>query len=136
MSPDLLARTAALVDIPSLSHDESALADLVESELRALPALEVVRIADNVVARTRLGLAERVVLAGHLDTVPPAGNERARIEGEICHGLGSADMKGGLAVLLALAGEISAPRRDVTFVFYACEEVARRPLGAARDRRP
>ncbi|HVB06865.1 MAG TPA: succinyl-diaminopimelate desuccinylase [Acidimicrobiales bacterium] len=125
MHEDLLLETARLVDVPSVSRDEAAMADLVEEELRALPGLEVVRVGNNVVARTALGLAGRVVLAGHLDTVPPAGNERSRVEGDVCHGLGSADMKGGLAVLLALAWGIEAPRRDLTFVFYACEEIAR-----------
>ncbi len=125
---DLLALVAELVDIPSVSHDEAAIAGFVESELRAC-GLEVERLGDNVVARTTLGRAGRVVLAGHLDTVPPAGNERARIEGDICHGLGSVDMKGGVAVLLALARELVEPVYDLTYVFYACEEVERRYSG-------
>jgi succinyl-diaminopimelate desuccinylase len=135
---DLLARTAALVDVASVSHDERALADLVERELRASPGLEVVRIEDNVVARTRLGRGRRVLLAGHLDTVPPAGNARARVEGDVLYGLGSADMKGGLAVLVDLATSIDAPAVDVTYVFYACEEVARSHSGlwAVARRRP
>ena len=122
---DLLEVTARLVDVASVSHYEAQLADLVESELATAAGLEVVRIGDNVIARTNLDRPTRVVLAGHLDTVPPAGNATARVEGDRCHGLGSADMKGGLAVLLRLARELDGPRRDVTFVFYACEEVAR-----------
>jgi succinyl-diaminopimelate desuccinylase len=126
---DLLARTATLVDIPSVSHGESALADHVEAELGAAPGLEVRRIGDNVVARTALGRPARLVLAGHLDTVPPNGNEVTRIEGDVLRGLGSADMKGGLAVMLALAAAVPEPVVDVTYVFYVCEEVDRRDNG-------
>jgi succinyl-diaminopimelate desuccinylase len=135
---DLLALVAELVEIPSVSHDEAALAASVESRLRRATGLEVERVGDNVVARTKLGRAERVVLAGHLDTVPPAGNERAVIEGDVCHGLGSVDMKGGVAVLLALAGELVEPVYDLTYVFYVCEEVEHRFSGLEllRDARP
>lgn len=121
---DLLARCAELVDIPSVSHHEAALADVVEAALRALPWLTVDRVGDNVVARTSLGRSQRLVLAGHLDTVPPNGNERARLEGDVLWGLGSADMKGGLAVFLELARTVPEPAVDVTFVFYVGEEVA------------
>lgn len=120
---DLLARAAQLVDIPSVSRGEAALADLIEAELRALPWLSVDRLGDNVVARTARGLPQRVVLAGHLDTVPPDGNAGARIEGDTLWGVGSADMKGGLAVLLELARSMPATAVDVTYVFYACEEI-------------
>jgi len=80
------------------------------------------------VARTALGRDRRIVLGGHLDTVPPNGNETPRLDGDVLHGLGAADMKGGLAVLLRLAEELvgpgAEPRHDVTLVFYECEEVA------------
>lgn len=125
---DLLAQAAALVDIASPSRAEGALADHVEGRLRACPWLEVHRIADNVVARTGSGPG-RVLLAGHLDTVPANGNDRARIEGDVLWGLGAADMKGGLAVMLALAETIPAPACPVTWVFYAAEEVARTESG-------
>ena len=125
---DLLALVAELVDTPSVSHDEAAIASFVASELRAC-GLEVVRLGDNVVARTALGRAKRVVLAGHLDTVPPSGNERARIEGDVCHGLGTVDMKGGVAVLVALARALVEPVYDLTYVFYVCEEVEHRYSG-------
>jgi succinyl-diaminopimelate desuccinylase len=121
---DLLARTAALVDMPSESHHEQAITDHLEAELRALPHLDVVRIGDNLVARTHLDRPNRVVLAGHTDTVPANGNERARIDGDVLWGLGSADMKGGLAVFLALAQTVPEPTSDITWVFYAGEEVA------------
>ncbi|MDQ3758058.1 MAG: succinyl-diaminopimelate desuccinylase [Actinomycetota bacterium] len=121
---DLLRRCAALVEVPSVSHAEGALAALVEAELAAVPWLTVDRVGDNVVARTDLGRAQRLLLVGHLDTVPPNGNERARVDGDTVWGLGSADMKGGLAVFLELATTVAEPVVDVTYVFYACEEVA------------
>lgn len=122
--PDLLILTAALVDIPSVSHFEGVLTDHLEDELRTLPHLTVERVGANLVARTQLGRRTRVILAGHTDTVPVNGNARARLDGDILWGLGSADMKGGLAVMLALAQSVTAPAIDVTFVFYAGEEVA------------
>lgn len=121
---DLLAATAALVDIPSVSHDEGAITDHIEDRLRAVPWLEVTRIDHNVVARTNLGRAQRLILAGHTDTVPVNGNDVARIDGDVLHGLGSADMKSGLAVFLHLAETVAQPTVDLTFVFYECEEVA------------
>ncbi len=126
---DLLALTAELVDIPSVSHHELALANHVEAMLRPVPWLKVERVANNVVARTELGRPARLVLAGHLDTVPANGNERARIEAGVCWGLGAADMKAGCAVFLELARTIAEPAADVTYVFYECEEVASRFSG-------
>jgi succinyl-diaminopimelate desuccinylase len=122
--PDLLERTARLVAVRSPSLDESALADLIETELRTLRHLEVHRIDDNVIARTNLGRDQRLVLAGHLDTVPANGNEIPRIEGNTLWGLGSADMKGSLAVFLELAKDITEPVMDLSFVFYVAEEIA------------
>ena len=124
MVTDLLARTAALVAIPSESHEEATLATHVEQRLRALGRLDVERVDDNVVARTHLGRPMRLVLAGHLDTVPANDNATPRVEGDVLWGLGSTDMKGGLAVMLALAETVPDPAVDVTWVFYAAEEVA------------
>lgn len=126
---DLLELTAELAAVPSVSHDESALADLVADRLAALgAALRVDRLGDNVVARSDLGRERRVVLGGHLDTVPPNGNEVPHRAGDVLSGLGTADMKGGLAVLLTLAAALDAhpdqARFDATFVFYAGEEIA------------
>lgn len=129
---DLLALTAELVDIPSVSLDEARLADHVEHRLRAQPHLEVHRVDDNVVARTMAGRPSRLVVAGHLDTVPPDGNATARVEGDVVWGLGAADMKGGLAVMLALAETTPEPAADVTWVFYTGEEVAAEHNGLAR----
>jgi succinyl-diaminopimelate desuccinylase len=123
-APDLLALTAGLVDIASESHAEQAITDHLEGELRALDHLEVERVGDNLVARTQLGRPTRVVLAGHTDTVPANGNAAARIDGDVLWGLGASDMKGGVAVHLALARALAEPAVDVTYVFYAGEEVA------------
>jgi succinyl-diaminopimelate desuccinylase len=120
---DLLALTAELVDIPSVSRDERALADHLETRLRARPHLEVTRHLDNVVARTALGRSSRLLLAGHIDTVPVNANAGARVEGDVLHGLGSSDMKAGVAVALALAEAVPEPAVDVTWVFYAGEEM-------------
>jgi succinyl-diaminopimelate desuccinylase len=120
---DLLALTAELVDIPSVSGEERVLADHLERRLRAVPGLEVVRHLDNVVARTSLGRDRRVILAGHTDTVPVNENARARIDGDVLHGLGATDMKAGVAVALALAEAVPEPAVDVTWVFYAGEEI-------------
>lgn len=131
LTADLLAQTAVLVDVPSVSHSEAKLADLVESELRSAPYLEVARIGDNVIGRTAFGRSQRVVLGGHLDTVPPKDNSHAVLESDRCFGVGSADMKGGLAVLLDIARSLRSPRYDLTFVMYACEEVERVHSGLA-----
>ena len=132
---DLLALTEELCAIPSVSGNEAVLADVVEARLReAGRGLTVERIGANVVARTNLGAERRVVLGGHLDTVPPKGNETPRRDGDVLHGIGTADMKGGLAVLLALAAAAGAtrPRHDVTFIFYEGEEIAEEFNGLRR----
>ncbi len=121
---DLLDLAAELVDVPSESHEEGPLADLFERRLREASQLVVDRIGDNVVARSDLGHKHRIVIAGHLDTVPANGNQHARIEGDRLFGLGACDMKGGLAAQLATAIAIDKPKVDVTFVFYSGEEVA------------
>ena len=123
----LLRDVAGLIAIPSLSHAETALADHVEDRLRASPWLVVDRLGDNVVART-IGAGPRLILAGHLDTVPANGNAQPRREGSVLWGLGSADMKGGLAVMLDLAAA-GRPPIEVTWVFYAAEEVGREHNG-------
>ena len=124
MSTDLLQLTADLVAIPSVSFEEQELVAFLEAELRAVPWLTVDRVGDNLVARTQLGHDQRLVLGGHTDTVPVNDNAEARIVGDQLWGLGSTDMKGGLAVMLELARTVSEPAIDVTYVFYAREEVA------------
>ncbi|MGW9480652.1 succinyl-diaminopimelate desuccinylase [Saccharomonospora azurea] len=132
--------TAALVDIPSVSGDEAIIADAVESALREqAPHLEVVRNGNAVLARTNLGRSERIVFAGHLDTVPVndnlPGHRTSSGEDEVLHGLGTVDMKGGDAVFLHLAATLAEPRHDVTFVFYDCEEVEADRNGLGRIER-
>ncbi|MEU8568294.1 succinyl-diaminopimelate desuccinylase [Streptomyces pathocidini] len=122
---DAAALTARLVDFPSVSGEEKGLADAVEEALRALPHLTVDRDGDAVVARTNLGRAERVILAGHIDTVPIAGNVPSRLDGDgVLWGCGTSDMKSGVAVQLRIAATVPEPNRDLTFVFYDHEEVA------------
>ncbi len=118
--------TAALTDIASVSGEEKPLADAIERALAACPHLTVRRLGNTVIARTELRRKERVVLAGHIDTVPHAGNfpssfdsERSRLSG-----VGTSDMKSGVAVQLRLAAGLASASRDVTYVFYECEEVA------------
>ena len=121
---DGAALTAWLVDTRSVSGEEGPLADAIEGALRPLPHLTVYRDGNAIVARTTLGRPERVILAGHVDTVPVAGNLPARVEGPRLYGCGTTDMKSGVAVQLRLAAGLTAPGRDVTYVFYHCEEVA------------
>jgi succinyl-diaminopimelate desuccinylase len=120
---DLLALTAALVDIPSVSHNERAITDYLESLLAPVPWLEAARLGNNLVLRTNLGRSQRLLIAGHTDTVPPNGNDKAVVDGDVLWGLGSADMKAGLAVMVDLATTVWEPVFDVTYVFYQCEEL-------------
>jgi succinyl-diaminopimelate desuccinylase len=132
LAADPVDLTAALVDVESVSGDERRLADLVEAALRAQPHLTVDRDGDAVVARTRLGRERRVLLAGHLDTVPIADNVPSRREGGRLFGCGTSDMKSGDAVLLHLAGTLREPAYDLTFVLYDHEEVEAAKNGLGR----
>jgi succinyl-diaminopimelate desuccinylase len=123
LSLDSAALTACLVDIPSVSGAEGDLADGIADALGALAHLTVERDGNAVVARTELGREERVVLAGHIDTVPLAGNLPSHRDGDRLYGCGTTDMKSGVAVQLRLAATVPAPNRDVTYLFYDCEEV-------------
>jgi len=131
LAADPVELTAALVDVESVSGEEARLAGLVEDALRALPHLQVDRDGDAVVARTRLGRERRVLLAGHLDTVPTADNVPSTRDGDRLSGCGTSDMKSGDAVLLHLAATLAEPAYDVTYVLYDNEEVeaARNGLG-------
>ena len=144
---DVALLTAAIMDINSVSGNEKELADAVEAALRTVPELRIVRDGDSLIARTELGRPERVILAGHLDTVPLPATEGARgtvpsswesgIPGEgVLYGRGATDMKGGVAVQLALAATLfddgAEPKRDVTFVFYDHEEVEAVKSGLGR----
>jgi succinyl-diaminopimelate desuccinylase len=120
---DPVELTRSLVDIQSISGDEKEIADLVEAVLRDTPHLSVDRFRNTVMARTELGLAQRVVLAGHLDTVPLAGNFPSTVDGDAIYGCGTSDMKSGVALALHLAVTAERPRYDVTYFFYEAEEV-------------
>ncbi|WP_028647415.1 succinyl-diaminopimelate desuccinylase [Nocardiopsis sp. CNT312] len=123
LTSDVADLTAALVDLRSESGEEKALADGVERALAGLPHLEVLRDGDAVVARTGLGRPRRVVIAGHLDTVPVVGNLPSHVDGGRLYGCGTSDMKAGVAVQLKLAALAAEPVHDVTYVFYDNEEV-------------
>jgi len=132
------ALTASLVDVPSVSGSEVRLADEVELALRTVSHLEVSRDGDTIAARTDLGRDRRVVIAGHLDTVPIAENLPSRRDGERLYGCGSSDMKSGIAVMLRVAASIVEPRYDLTWLFYDSEEVeaARNGLGRVARNEP
>ncbi|UWZ37639.1 succinyl-diaminopimelate desuccinylase [Dactylosporangium roseum] len=133
---DPVALTRALVDIESVSGNEAEIADRVEEVLPEW--LRTERFGNTIVARTELGRPQRVVLAGHLDTVPLHDNWPSTVEGNLMHGCGTADMKSGTAVALHLAVTLAEPRHDVTYVFYECEEVDsdRNGLKILADNRP
>ena len=128
--------TAALVDIESVSHNETAIADAVEAALREVAqadeSIEVLRIDNNVIARTHRGLPQRVILAGHLDTVPTADNVPSTrgvdAQGrDTLFGCGTVDMKSGDAVYLHAFATLAASQelqRDLTLIMYECEEIA------------
>ncbi|MEB3031364.1 succinyl-diaminopimelate desuccinylase [[Mycobacterium] nativiensis] len=133
---DPIALTAALVDIPSESRHEARIADEVEAALRAQTSgFEIIRDGNAVLARTRLGRPTRVMLAGHLDTVPAAGNVPSRRDGDVLHGCGTVDMKSGDAVFLHLAATVTEPAHDLTLVFYDCEEIDAAANGLGRIER-
>lgn len=123
LTKSLAELTADLVDIPSVSLAEKNLSDQVQSVLAEITDLEVIRIENTLVARSNFGHAKRIVLAGHLDTVPANNNQKAKTSNEAIHGLGAVDMKGGLAVMLKLAQKVNEFKKDVTFLFYEAEEI-------------
>lgn len=120
--------TRQLCDIPSVSGDEALIADAIERVVRNCEHLQVDRVGDTVVARTHLNRAHRVILAGHIDTVPIHNNlpseYRSLAAGEVLWGRGTVDMKAGVAVQLALAVELTDPSHDVTWIWYDHEEVS------------
>ena len=138
---DPIDLTAALVDIPSVSEDESVIADAVEAALRAqTDGFDIVRSGNAVLARTNRGQKSRVMLAGHLDTVPIADNVPSRrtdydAEGDVIHGCGTVDMKSGDAVFLHLAATVTDAVHDMTLVFYDCEEIEASKNGLGRIER-
>lgn len=138
-----------MVATASVSDDEGPLADAVQAALAACPGWRVDRLGDTVVARTDLGRSHRIVMAGHLDTVPVNGNMPPRwlqagdpeIRSDVAQthpgsrvlwGRGTADMKASDAVMLHLASVLDNPVYDLTLVFYDHEEVAAEKNGLGR----
>jgi succinyl-diaminopimelate desuccinylase len=132
LAADGAALTAALVDIESVSGNEARLAGEVAAALRPLPHLTVHTDGATVIARTSLGRPHRVVLAGHLDTVPLADNVPSYPVRSRLYGCGTSDMKSGVAVQLRLAATLASPVMDVTYVFYDCEEIEAERNGLGR----
>ena len=134
--------TADLLDIFSVSGEEARLADVVQVALESIGGLEITRDGDSLIARTNLGRGQRIVLAGHLDTVPLPRTEgslgtvpsiwKDEAGERVLYGRGAVDMKGGVAVQLALAAHLTNPAYDITYVFYDNEEVASELSGLAR----
>lgn len=136
-----VALTAALIDIESPSHQEKGIADALEAALSLIDGVEVTRLENTVLARTNRGFGSRVILAGHIDTVPLASNTPHRLVDGILHGCGAVDMKSGLACYVhAFATLANAPelKRDMTLICYEGEEVASRfnGLGFVEKRAP
>lgn len=132
-----VALTAALCDIESVSGNETALADSIMDALSGLQHLELTRDGDTIVARTQLGRAQRVIIAGHLDTVPVNENLPTRLEkdsrgGDWLWGRGTVDMKAGVAVQLSLAAQLTSPAFDITWIWYDHEEVDASENGLGR----
>lgn len=136
LTADPVELTAALVDVPSVSGDETVLADAVQAALAMqAPHLRLLRCGNTVLARTELGRAQRVLLAGHLDTVPIAGNLPSRSGSDLLYGCGTSDMKSGDAMILHLAATVLEPAFDVTVVLYDCEEIEKARNGLERVER-
>ena len=139
---DVVELTRTICDIESVSGNETQLADAIESALRGFDHLEVIRDGDAIIARTNLGRSKRVVIAGHIDTVPVAENLPVKFlqfeREQVLWGRGTVDMKAGVAVQLKLAATITEPNVDVTWVFYDHEEVdaALNGLGRISRNRP
>lgn len=142
LKSDVVDLTRVICDIESVSGNEKELADSIEEALEAYPHLEVIRDGDAIVAKTNLGREKRVVIAGHIDTVPVANNLPVKLvsleRSHVLFGRGTVDMKAGVAVQLKLAAELTEPNVDVTWVFYDHEEVdsALNGLGRISRNRP
>jgi succinyl-diaminopimelate desuccinylase len=128
--------TRQLCDIESVSGDEATIADAMLVSLADAHHLEIIRDGDAIVARTNLGRDKRVVIAGHIDTVPINNNVPTRYETidgvDYLWGRGTVDMKAGVAVQLKLAAELTDTTVDVTWIWYDHEEVSESLNGLGR----
>lgn len=138
---DPVELTCRLIDIESPSHNEAEIADAVHRAVASIGGVAHARYGNTVVARTERGLGQRVILAGHLDTVPLADNTPHRRQDGMIHGCGSVDMKSGLAAYLSTFARLALHpglTRDLTFIAYEAEEVATEynGLGHLHDEHP
>ena len=115
--------TLDLVNISSVSKDEKSIADSIEESLQELNHLKLTRVNNSLVAQTNFGNKQRLVIAGHIDTVPANNNFPGKMNNSEIVGLGSVDMKSGIAVALKLAAEITNSKFDITYLFYESEEI-------------
>ena len=133
---DVAELTRALVDIESVSGNEGQIADAIEQALEPFSHLSLTRDGNAIVAKTNLGRAQQVVIAGHIDTVPVAENLPSKLMSfereQVIWGRGTVDMKAGVAVMLKLAAEITEPAFDVVWVFYDQEEIEASKNGLGR----
>jgi succinyl-diaminopimelate desuccinylase len=133
LTPDVLVDpvvlTRALVDIESVSRDEKLIADHVEEVLLQAAHLTTARHGHTVMARTDLGRSQRIILAGHLDTVPLNDNFPSTVFDDLIYGCGTSDMKSGVALALHLAATLPDPCYDITYLFYEAEEIEARYNG-------
>ena len=123
ISQELGKLTLDLVNISSVSKDEKSIADSIEEALKKCNHLKLTRVNNSLVAQTSFGNKQRVVIAGHIDTVPANNNFPGKINNSEVVGLGSVDMKSGIAVALKLASEITSSNFDITYLFYESEEI-------------
>lgn len=133
---NLTQLTMALCDIESVSGNEKQISDQVQELLSKAPNLQLFRDGNTVIAKTKLGRSQTVIIAGHLDTVPVAGNLPSSLHHfereQVIIGRGTVDMKAGVAVMLKLAMEVTNPIHDITYIFYDNEEVASELNGLGR----
>ena len=127
MNPFTLTRQ--LIDIPSLTGDESAVSEFLATHLASLGyRVERQFVATerfNVIATT--GESPHLVFSTHMDTVPPfiASSE----DGEYIYGRGSCDAKGIIAAQIFAAEQLrQGGMNNVGFLFTVDEELS--SLGA------
>ncbi len=123
LAEQLAARTLELVNIPSESRNEAAIASYVQDAIGE----PTWRDGETLWYGESRGDRPLVVLAGHLDTVPAQDNIPGRTTGDVVEGLGASDMKGGVAVMIELArawAELDGSQTlDLNLLFFPREEL-------------